>query len=99
MSGKPRIGAYLGVYGEAMPYYSDSLQEVDLSGASGDLRQGRWVQNDKGTVASLSLQSHPIEGQADSELVDWLIERINALASTFKMPALNAQETKPLGQE
>lgn len=95
MSGKPRVGAYLGIYGELMPYYEDQLKTVDLANAPEDIREGRWVHNEKGTVANLSLSAYPIEGTTESQLVDWMVNRVNSLASIFKTPATLAQEKKP----
>ncbi len=95
MSGKPRVGAYLAIYGEAMPFYSNALQTIDISGLPEDLIDGRWGQNDKGTVASFNASSFPIEGQDQSAVVDWIVRRVNALASAFMEPARQAQEQKP----
>jgi hypothetical protein len=44
---------------------------------------------------NFSLPPYPLDGQDPGVVVEWLVDRVNALAGTFMAPAQLAQEQKP----
>jgi hypothetical protein len=96
LSGKPRVGCYIGVYGTLMPHYSQILRAVDLSVSHPALINGVWTLNAKGTVDSFSLPTTPIDEKSEAEVVECLVEQVNLLASAFLEPTREAQANKDI---
>jgi hypothetical protein len=94
LSGKPRIGCYVGIYGSEMQHYSRALRDVDLTASDLRLSSGEWSLNEKRTVDSFSLPVTMIEQRSDGELVECLVDQVNLLASAFLGPTKDAQSTK-----
>jgi len=91
MSGKPRVGCYLGIYGTLMPHYSQVLRTVDRTANNPPLSTGEWSLNEKGTVDSFSLPFTMIDQRGDAELIGCLVDQVNLLASLFLGPTKEAQ--------
>jgi len=95
MSGNPRVGCYLAIYGEQLQHYSEALKGLNPQVASETLSSGTWALNSKGSVETFSLPSIPITQESQANVIETLVARVNALASVFSDPVLKAQASKP----
>ncbi|MEQ8411976.1 MAG: hypothetical protein RIB52_10505 [Erythrobacter sp.] len=95
LSGTARVGVYLGIYSEYMPYYSSRLRSIPPESICEAIRGGKWTMNAKQTVDSYQISPMPMAGKDQGELVGWLVDRANDLAEAFLQPTIEAQQSKP----
>jgi hypothetical protein len=94
LSGKPRVGCYIGIYGTQMPHYAAALRAVDLTACDPAILAGNWTLNNKETVDSFNLPATVIDEKSDLSITEHLVDQVNLLSSAFLQPVAAAQANK-----